>query len=1137
MELSDFEKYVKRQLAKQVGQVSEEAAESPPAELPRYLLAGFSRNDRFGPFEIREQLGIGGFGLVFLARDTRADRLAALKLPLLQVLLTPQLRRKFESDGRTGGMFDHPGIVKVYEHGEVEGIPYIASEYVDGPNLETWLKQRKDSLPVDVAVDLAMRIADALSHAHSKGVVHRDLKPANILLRHAAGEASHTAIQPMITDFGLARVSGDIHPAAGASSGQAMIGSVLYMAPEQITGPKGAVGPASDIYALGVILYRMLTGTLPFPGLTSEAIIRKIVYDQADPVRSRRSAVPVDLETICEKCLRKKPQRRFASAADLRDDLRRFRDGDRIQARPIPRWEKAANWCRRYPTAAVAMLAAVIIIGQQAYQVRELRRVNADLNLANQLAKVNADNSRKSELEANSQKRLVQRFYYDRRLLDAQAAIADGNDLLAQQILTAIDSGPADREFVWNHLWRQSRVKIEYLPIADGDEGFAWIADPGVGPLLAAVAKSGKFQIIDTRTWRIAGEIANQNFRDGGGLEAYCTTDGGRLHAVWPLKSPYASPEPGAILRMASWDTAAGRFVSDRQFPVAVAGMLRTAFRAGSDLCLIANANLPAAAAKTHLLSYDFRTGELSQPALPEGLAIMRFSPDGRLMAAYHAPDEVKVWNTADFSREAFRLRLPEGLLPHDMTFYEGGSKIAAVQQAGDRVISWNLKGGVAGPTLPEAVYPVSNAGLNWIWGLEEGGGLIAADASTRMGRIDLAAQRFELFTFDPADPGANSQYDDSIHHDFEMVRTDGRLYIGRNQKGIGARGIVWEIATGRQIVMPAWIRDDLHVWKSRKPGQLYGASNQALLAWWPKRQFTLPDALAGHEDEAWCSAFTPDGSVILTGSDDYNEPRTLKAWDRKTGKALWGVKAHKGTVAAMALHPGGKRVATGALCKSGNVRIWDVATGQMTADLKGLDFHVRAVKFSTDGNRLAAGDNKGRCVVWDLASGQIVLELTAGVERVLCMAFLDDGRNLATGTEDGWIRVWNMADGAKIRETFIGARAQGLAIDQEMQSAAVIGFDKRLFFLDLASGKRRQFEMSGQEPWAVSLFPDGITLAAGDKQGNVVMWDLETGTEKFRTKAHNAKINALTLSPDGKTLISCAHDGTVKLWYAGEEL
>jgi WD40 repeat protein len=355
-------------------------------------------------------------------------------------------------------------------------------------------------------------------------------------------------------------------------------------------------------------------------------------------------------------------------------------------------------------------------------------------------------------------------------------------------------------------------------------------------------------------------------------------------------------------------------------------------------------------------------------------------------------------------------------------------------------------------------------------------------------------------------------------------------------QTGFGFRLLAWDLKTKKQVIDPA-IRESSRAVESAGREFLYGVDERKLFRWWPKRRFTQPEALPRHDDEVWCAAFTPDSARIVTGNDDKDDAPTLKAWDRTTGQMLWAVKAHRWTVSVIAMHPGGKIVATGALDDSDNVRLWDTTTGQMTADLKGLDLNVRAMTFSPDGSRLAAGDKKGRCVVWDVATGKVVQDFPVGIDRVLCLAFADHGRTLVSSTEDGWIRAWNLADTKKTREFYTGFLTQGVTIGHDLKTAAGIGDDGRLFVVDFETGQNlRFFEMPGMKPWAVTIFPDGKTLAAGDKAGNLMMWDLETGTEKFRTKAHDAQINALTLSPDGKTLVSCAHDGTVRLWHAGPE-
>jgi WD40 repeat protein len=343
-------------------------------------------------------------------------------------------------------------------------------------------------------------------------------------------------------------------------------------------------------------------------------------------------------------------------------------------------------------------------------------------------------------------------------------------------------------------------------------------------------------------------------------------------------------------------------------------------------------------------------------------------------------------------------------------------------------------------------------------------------------------------------------------------------------------------LKTKKQVIDPS-IHDAFRAYESAGREFLYGVDERKLFRWWPKRRFTQPESLDGHDFEAWSATFSPNGDTIFTGSDASGESPTFKAWDRATGKMLWAVKAHNATVTVMAMHPDGKVVATGSLLDSANVRLWETATGQMTADLKGIDLAVRALRFSPDGTRLAAGDKKGRCVVWDVASGKVLHDFRVGADRVLCLAFSADGRTLISGTEDGWIRAWNLADMKLARELYTGVTTQGLAIGPDTKTAAGIGVDGRIFYVNFETSENlRFFEMPSRKPWAITMFPDGKTLAAGDKQGNVMMWDMETGTEKFRTKAHDAQINSLTVSPDGKTLVSCAHDGNVRLWHAGPE-
>jgi hypothetical protein len=307
-------------------------------------------------YEVETVLGRGGMGVVYKACHLALKRTVALKM-LAAGHPHPGERARFRAEAEAVARLHHPNIVQIHEIGEADGRPFIALEYVAGGSLAERLAGQP--LPPRDAARLVATLAEAMHLAHSRNLVHRDLKPANVLL---AGE-SDTPVgqcQPKVTDFGLVR-----H--LDADSGQTCDGTVMgtpsYMAPEQAEGRTRSTGPAADVYALGAILYECLTGRPPFEGATPLETLEQVCgRDPAAPSSLNRQA-PRDLETICLKCLRKQPERRYASALELADDLRRFVRGEPVVARPVGRLERVAKWMRRNRTvaclSAVAALALV----------------------------------------------------------------------------------------------------------------------------------------------------------------------------------------------------------------------------------------------------------------------------------------------------------------------------------------------------------------------------------------------------------------------------------------------------------------------------------------------------------------------------------------------------------------------------------------------------------------------------------------------------------------------------------------------------------------------------------------------------------------------------------------------------------
>jgi hypothetical protein len=299
-------------------------------------------------YEVLGILGHGGMGVVYRTRQLKANRLVALKMIRAVEHASPTDRLRFHIETEAVARLQHPHIVQLYEAGEVRGQPFFSLEFCDGGTLTEQLKQQRPT-PRESA-GLIETLARAMHYAHLRGVVHRDLKPGNVLLAGAERV-------PKITDFGLAKRIDAEAPAVSQTG--AIMGTAAYLAPEQAAGKVRDTGPAADVYALGALLYECLTGRPPFVGLL-QVVLRSVLSEE--PVTPSRlgSKVPADLETICLERLRKEPEKRYGSAKELANDLRRFRAGEPIRGRLVGALERAWKWARRRP--ALAALVGVVLL-------------------------------------------------------------------------------------------------------------------------------------------------------------------------------------------------------------------------------------------------------------------------------------------------------------------------------------------------------------------------------------------------------------------------------------------------------------------------------------------------------------------------------------------------------------------------------------------------------------------------------------------------------------------------------------------------------------------------------------------------------------------------------------------------------
>jgi Protein kinase domain len=340
---------------------SPEATTFPPEHVqPPETLAGLTA-ERSGPprggyaasapaiagYEILKELGRGGMGVVYKARHLRLKRLVALKVILAGGHAGAAEFARFRVEAEAVARLQHPNVVQVFDVGEQEGLPFLAMELVEGGSLAERVVDTP--LPSAEAAALVRTLAGALQAAHEAKVVHRDLKPANVLLTSDG--------MPKVSDFGLAKKLDD----AGETATGAVLGTPSYMAPEQASGNAKEVGPAADVWALGAILYKLLTRRPPFQAATTMDTILQVLEDEPVSLRRLNSRVPRDLETVCLKCLEKDQARRYHSAGALAEDLRRFLDGKPVVARPVGRLARGWRWCERN-RAVAALLAAVVLV-------------------------------------------------------------------------------------------------------------------------------------------------------------------------------------------------------------------------------------------------------------------------------------------------------------------------------------------------------------------------------------------------------------------------------------------------------------------------------------------------------------------------------------------------------------------------------------------------------------------------------------------------------------------------------------------------------------------------------------------------------------------------------------------------------
>ena len=387
----------------------------------------------FGDYELLEEIARGGMGIVYKARQASLDRIVAVKMLLFGQYASEEFVHRFRIEASAAASLQHPNIVAIHEVGVHQGQHYFAMDFVDGQNLTQFV--RNQPLPAKRAAGYVKTIAEAIQFAHQRRVLHRDLKPANVMI--------DSNDQPRITDFGLAKKLAEDSDLT--VTGQ-VLGSPNYMPPEQASAQRGQIGPPSDVYSMGAILYHALTARPPFVGETLADTLQQVLHTEPVAPRLLNPAVPRDLETICLKCLEKETTKRYGTAQELADEVARFLRDEPIQARPVTRTERVWRWCGRNPLmaslgAATLLLLLAVAIGGPIAAVR----INSERRRAEQNLYASDMNLAFKSLEANNRGRVLALLKKTRPRRRVALTGGVGNGVISGSKRAAMNSPPCPR--------------------------------------------------------------------------------------------------------------------------------------------------------------------------------------------------------------------------------------------------------------------------------------------------------------------------------------------------------------------------------------------------------------------------------------------------------------------------------------------------------------------------------------------------------------------------------------------------------------------------------------------------------------------------------------------------------------------
>ena len=1039
---------------------------------------------RIPGYEVHEQIGMGGMGSVFRATHLATRREVALKVMGALSVSSERARARFDREVQITARLEHPNIARVYDSGVYHGTYFYAMELVGGLHLDRYVSE--NGLGRARVLALMRTVCRAVEYAHQNGVIHCDLKPGNVLVTPDG--------QPRVMDFGLARALSDTTAGAGVSvSGEGEVaGTPAFMSPEQAAGRNGRLDTRSDVYALGVILYHLLTGRSPHDLSGSRLeLLRRI--SESDVVLHRRLGLGRELEALLLKALARDPARRYGSAGGLANDLDRYLSGEPLVAkRPTVRYVLGKRLKRHWPAAAGVAGLALLVAGGLVIDAARVRKERA-----NALAgwKAAEEHARTSDLRLAGS--LVAQG--DALLLAGQWARARPLYAKARAVFEEV-RGPTyaadlglwdvERQAAWSSLRVASHADKVYgvamtpdarIAVSGASDGSLKAWDPLTGRLIRNLRDEGP----PVRGLAItsAGDVAVSADASG----ELCAWDlrGGKPPRSWQAHHGAATavavtPDGRVALSGAAdgsacvWDLGGGR--ERRRLPARGGGLMSVAISGDGRTGLTGDD-------RGGVHAWDLGSGgELG--ALADGKArahaqlvsAVALSADGRTAVSGSFDGLVKVWDVAA-ARLVRTLRSSGGGGIGGLAAAPDAARGDGVVFAGDyenTVTAWNLRTGELVGRLAGSQFPYLALATS-----PDGTLVLAGSQDERVYAWEFATDRAARRLAAHSGPAAAVAFSD-----------DGLLAISGGADG---RVRVWDVATGRPLrdlvahrpgaeeqafSMAGWYAGMGVNGVSFLGGShlLASAGGDGHVRAWDLASGREVRAIAAHQGPAFDVALTPDGGRLLSAGSD----GSLATWELATGREVRRVAAHARAAMCVTVSPDGRTAVTGGADKM--VRVWDVETGRRLHELKGHDQFVRSAAITGDGRAVLTGSDDGVIRVWDLGTGRELRVMQGHTNGIRALGVTADGQVAISGSWDRYVRLWDLTAGTEMRALASSTHVNGGI--EEVVSAAIS--------------------------------PDGRVAIGGRWDGEVRLWYLGRAAERLRLEGRVAAARAVLAHSPG---------------------